>query len=686
MSSDDGHADYDVIVVGGGPAGCAFTRSLIGRDSTLRALLVDKSRFPRDKVCGDALTHHAIPAVRRVFPELQWLTPSDSFTSREVLQYPNGRSLVREGRALDVIPRVDFDNALWQATTDAGAETLEGARVTGILTDGGRVRGVKVQRDGAERVLTCRLLVGADGSRSVVRRATGLPDRDYVIHALRHYVRDVPETTNGLIFFFDLPHWGYFWIFPFVRDGERWANLGYGNASDNRRLKERFWHYCRTPEVRRYLGDARFEGKLVGFPLNMARFTWTGRLSRPLWGPGYILLGDAASLIHPLSGEGISFAIESGRIAADILLDARIRPARKGRAYERQVLRHVRPRFLSVTAFCAIRLPMLLPRWLSNLYIGAAWGAQRILGPALCPSRSAPLADHDGLASARSTEPVRPRRVPGRAGRYLVVEAWILAGLLGSLALFWSIRLLGGGIVGSPYGLRAMLFTGLATLFCLLHARRWQGPRFAFLCFGVAFGISLAVELVGTLTGVVFGPYHYSVNVPARLLGLVPVVVPFVWFVLSYLSYSIADALGARRPPTSGAEGPRLVSRALVGAGLLVAYDLVADPNHIARGGWTYSGGGVYYGVPFQNFVAWYALGFAILLVLGAVQSRIDSRRGAHPDPVLSLLGVVAYVGVLVHESLFAILIASHPGAGVFGLGVAAGVLALWLRRRRPAP
>lgn len=684
MLPDDGHADYDVIVVGGGPAGCAFTRSLIARNSTLRSLLVDKSRFPRDKVCGDALTHQAIPVIRQVFPELRWLTPSDSFTSRQVLQYPNGRCLIREGQALDVMPRVEFDNALWKATAGAGAETLEGARVSGVLTDGGRVRGVKVQHDGVERVLTCRLLVGADGSQSVVRRGTGRTDRDYVIHALRHYVRDVPETTDGLIFFFDLPHWGYFWIFPFVRDGERWANLGYGNASDNRRLKERFWHYCRTPEVRRYLGDARFEGKLVGFPLNMARFTWNGRLSRPLWGPGYILLGDAASLIHPLSGEGISFAIESGRIAADVLLDDRIRPAWKGRVYERRVLRHVRPRFLSITAFCAIRLPMLLPRWLSNRYIDAAWRAQRILGPAPRPSRSAPLPDRDGPASVKSAEPERLLPNPERAGRDLGVDAWVLAGLLGSLGLFWSVRLLGGRTVGSPYGLRAALFTGLATLFCLLHARRRQGPRFALLFLGVALGSSLAAELVGTLTGVVFGPYHYGADVPGRLLGLVPVVVPFAWFVLSYLSYVTADALCAPLPPTSG--GPRLVPHALAGAGLLVAYDLVADPNHVSRGGWAYAGGGVYYGVPLQNFVAWYALGFASLLLLAAVQLRAGSPRGAHPDLSLSGLGVVAYVGVLIHESLFALLIASHPGAGVLGLGVAAGVLAVWLRRRRPTP
>src|SRR6185369_2489128 len=131
------------------------------------------------------------------------------------------------------------------------------------------------------------------------------------------------------VFLFDLEHRGYFWIFPFLRDGERWANVGYGNATDSRLLKERFREYCRSPEAARHLAAARFEGRPVGFPLNLARLTWAGRPRRAFWGPGYFLLGDAAALIHPLSGEGISFAIESGRLAAEVLLDSRIRSGRR---------------------------------------------------------------------------------------------------------------------------------------------------------------------------------------------------------------------------------------------------------------------------------------------------------------------------------------------------------------------
>src|SRR6202035_5229653 len=107
------------------------------------------------------------------------------FTDRQILHYPHGHHFFRKGQALDVIPRFEFDNALWQATVKAGAETLENARVTGLLKGERGVCGVQLQDSNGTRELSCGLVVGADGSRSIVRQATGSTDDEYVIHAPR---------------------------------------------------------------------------------------------------------------------------------------------------------------------------------------------------------------------------------------------------------------------------------------------------------------------------------------------------------------------------------------------------------------------------------------------------------------------------------------------------------------------
>lgn len=363
---------YDIVVVGGGPAGTAFAKTVLNLGAPWRVLVIEKERFPRDKICGDGLTYRSIPLVNEVFPELSGLTPSKSFTTRQVLFYPGGHMLRREAEQLDVIPREVFDTALWNAIASTRIETLQDATVEDLIRDGERVVGVRVSTPEGVREIRCRWVLGADGSRSVVRKQTGTLDDDVVIHAVRQYARGV-EPMDGLQFFFDIDNNGYFWIFPFEKDGERWANVGYGNSFVPISLKDRFREYCEMPDVRRFLGKAEMVGKIVGFPLNLAPVRWGRvRMARKLHGPGYLLLGDAASLIHPLSGEGISFAIQSGKIAAEILHDAGIPESEKGARYEERTLEYASPLFTAFSAFLAIRVPVILPRWLSKLYVASA--------------------------------------------------------------------------------------------------------------------------------------------------------------------------------------------------------------------------------------------------------------------------------------------------------------------------
>ncbi len=371
---------YDIVVVGGGPAGTAFAKTVLNLGAPWRVLLIEKERFPRDKICGDGLTYRSIPLVREIFHDLPDLTPSRSFTGKQVLFYPGGHTLRREAEQLDVIPREVFDTALWNAIAGTRIETLEDATVEELTFENGRVVGVRVTTDQGTRDIRCRWLLGADGSRSVVRKKTGSTGDDRVIHAVRQYIRGIDPSADGLLFFFDIEKNGYFWIFPFEKDGERWANLGYGNSFVPVSLKDRFREYCERPEVKRFLGNGELIGKIEGFPLNLAPVSWMPmrlrrpRLARPLWGPGYFLLGDAASLIHPLSGEGISFAIQSGKLVAEILLDEGLPDDRKGRVYEERMLEYAMPLFTKFSAFAAIRIPVLLPRPLGQLFVrSASW-------------------------------------------------------------------------------------------------------------------------------------------------------------------------------------------------------------------------------------------------------------------------------------------------------------------------
>jgi putative membrane protein len=255
---------------------------------------------------------------------------------------------------------------------------------------------------------------------------------------------------------------------------------------------------------------------------------------------------------------------------------------------------------------------------------------------------------------------------------FLQGEVVMLLVLFAALASFWLVRAFDVSALPSPYGGRANIFAGIATAFCLLDARRRYHWPFAFAFFAFALAFSIAVELIGTMTGHVFGGYHYNANMPGQLFGRVPLVVPLVWFIISYLSFVTAATLLPIRAS--------LLVRTAVATVLLVAYDLVADPNHLYRGGWSYPEG-AYYGIPLQNFVAWAALGFISFLLLGLLERRegLSSKR-----ETLVPLAAIAYTGLMFHEGMFALMVAGHRSAAMIAFAVAAvvaGFLCKFLRR-----
>lgn len=228
--------------------------------------------------------------------------------------------------------------------------------------------------------------------------------------------------------------------------------------------------------------------------------------------------------------------------------------------------------------------------------------------------------------------------------RALLAATCCFLALAAALLLFWLGWLARGRPLTDPYGMRAHGFALLAGAMCLLHGAATRGLRRALAFLAATWSVGLGAELVGLLTGQVFGHYHYTDAVPAKIFGLVPVVVPVVWAIVSYLAWTTAGARGA----VAVAPMPRPV----LATALFVAYDLVADPNHLHRGGWVYEGGGAYHGVPLHNFLGWAALGF---LSFSAI-ARIDRERSR---PAASAWGerlpIAAYAMLMAHEAMFAL-------------------------------
>ncbi len=355
--------DADVIVVGAGPGGSSAAYHLAR--AGLDVLLLEKSTFPREKVCGDGLTPRAVKqlvgmgipleAQEGWFPnkglriigggariEIDW---------PELTSYP-GFGLVRTRRG--------FDETLARAAQRAGARLLEGVTVTGPVLDDatGRITGVTARdtsagegegasqentgqeggpaaapgRDG-QRTCRARLVVAADGNSSRLSLAMGLRKRDDrpLGVAVRTYYTSPRHDDDYLESWLEL--WdgdtllpGYGWIFG-LGDGTSNVGLGLLNTTaafqhiDYRALLRRWlaampaeWGYTEENRVQPVRGAA--------LPMGFNR--------TPHYTNGLLLVGDAGGMVNPFNGEGIAYAMESGEIAARVIAQALARPGLAG--------------------------------------------------------------------------------------------------------------------------------------------------------------------------------------------------------------------------------------------------------------------------------------------------------------------------------------------------------------------
>jgi geranylgeranyl reductase family protein len=332
--ADNGSAD--VIVVGAGPAGSAVAYYLA--TAGLDVLVLEKSSFPREKVCGDGLTPRAVKALTGMGVPI---AASDGWLRNKGLRIIGGGGRIElDWPDLSSYPgygmvrtSTDFDQILARHAQKAGARLLENVNVTGPLLDDrtGRITGVTT-KDG--RQFHGRFVVAADGNSSRLSVSMGLHKRDDrpLGVAVRTYYTSPRHDDDYLEAWLDL--WdgnsllpGYGWIFG-MGDGTSNVGLGLLNTSTG------FGEIDYRDLLRKWLGAMPAEW---GFteenrtqPVRGAALPM-GFNRTPHYSKGLLLAGDAGGMVNPFNGEGIAYALESGELAARVITQALARPTAAGR-------------------------------------------------------------------------------------------------------------------------------------------------------------------------------------------------------------------------------------------------------------------------------------------------------------------------------------------------------------------
>ena len=294
---------WDVVVVGAGPAGAAAALGALAERPGASVLVVDRAGFPRDKVCGDGVAPHVLDVLAGVgAPGLldDWApTPTLSLSLAGDASRPGAVARHDLARPGWVVPRRVLDARIVAAAQGAGAHLVRS-----------RVRAVAVRPDGVELDdgSRARVLVGADGAHSAVRRGLGLAQRrGTTAIAVRGYAPVAPARAGEQVIAFD-PHGprpAYAWSFDTGRGS---ANVGYGQLLGSGPRPSRAHLLERLDALLPGAGEGVRD--VAGHPLPLS----TGRPGVSARGR-VLLAGDAAGLVNPITGEGIYYAVLSGALA-----------------------------------------------------------------------------------------------------------------------------------------------------------------------------------------------------------------------------------------------------------------------------------------------------------------------------------------------------------------------------------
>ncbi|MGH3379326.1 MAG: geranylgeranyl reductase family protein [Actinoallomurus sp.] len=332
IQQDASATEADVIVVGAGPAGSATAFHLA--QAGLDVLLLEKTVFPREKVCGDGLTPRATRQLVKMGVDLDapgWIRNKGlriiGGGVRLELPWPDLASYPDYGL---VRTRMDFDQILAERAVAAGAKLRLNTAVTEpIVDDNGRITGVIAKTSDGEARFSAPLVVAADGNSTRLSLAMGLRKRDDrpMGVAVRRYYTSPRHDDDYLESWLEL--WdgdrllpGYGWVFG-VGDGTSNVGLGLLNTSEafknvDYRGLLKGW-LAGMPEEWGYV-EENATGPVRGAALPMG-FNRTPHYTR-----GLLLVGDAGGMINPFNGEGIAYALESAEMAAEVIVQALGRP------------------------------------------------------------------------------------------------------------------------------------------------------------------------------------------------------------------------------------------------------------------------------------------------------------------------------------------------------------------------
>ncbi|HLU29527.1 geranylgeranyl reductase family protein [Oceanitalea stevensii] len=335
------HDDADVIVVGAGPAGSATAHYLA--QTGLDVLLLEKATFPRDKICGDGLTPRAVAELIRMGVPTEesdgwirnWGLRTYGAGHRIEIPWPELAEMPSYGLARS---RMNLDETLARHAAASGARLREGVAVTGPVRHerSGRILGVttrsvdaKGRRTGEERSYHARIVVDAGGVSARLATTMGIEKNDNrpMGVAIRTYFRsprhDDPMMESHLELWDGEPGRsnlmpGYGWIFAL---GDGTVNVGLGSLSSTAKptkldYKGLFATWMRNAPAEWEFTPENQVGELRSAALPMA-FN-----RKPHYSQGMLLVGDSGGMVSPFNGEGIAYAMQSGRIAADVVSQA----------------------------------------------------------------------------------------------------------------------------------------------------------------------------------------------------------------------------------------------------------------------------------------------------------------------------------------------------------------------------